>query len=130
MQNETKEVRGATNLFTDFLYFSLTVVAETCFLRLKQHVTQGLVKRMNGSSLAALCCIFTVYSRWEKQKNLVTDIHYGNQESLFLAFNAQMNKNLQSTDSLKIKGNPHHIRVQRVIWHLIENTMTSILQSN
>jgi len=41
-----------------------------------------------------------------------------------------MNKNLQSTDSLKTKANPHHTRVQRLIWHLIENTMTSILQSN
>jgi hypothetical protein len=76
MQKETQGLLGATNLFTAFLYFSLPVAAETRFLRLKQHVTQGLVKRMNGSSLAALCCVFTVYSRGKKEKNLVTDIHY------------------------------------------------------
>lgn len=63
MQKETQGLRGATNLFTAFLYFSLTVEAKTCLLRLKQRVTQGLLKRMNGSSLAALCCTFTVYSR-------------------------------------------------------------------
>jgi hypothetical protein len=33
-----------------FLYFLLRIAAETCFPRLKQHVTQALVKRTNESS--------------------------------------------------------------------------------
>jgi hypothetical protein len=68
MQKEKQGLRGATNLFTAFLYFSVAVAAETCFLRLKQHVTQRLVKRMNGFSLAALCCIFTVLQQGGKRE--------------------------------------------------------------
>jgi hypothetical protein len=89
-----------------------------------------LVKRMNGSSFAVLCCTFTVYSRVGKEKKLLTDIHYWNQESLFLVFNARMDKSLQSTNSLKIKANPHYTRAPRLTSYLTENTMSSILQSN
>ena len=84
MQKEMKELCVATNLFTASFIFSFPVAVETCFQRLKQHVTKELVKRMNGSSLAALCCIFSLSSRGEKEKDLVSDTNYRHQETLFL----------------------------------------------
>jgi hypothetical protein len=44
-----------------------------------------------------LCAVSSLcYSRGEKEKNLVTDIHYWHQERLFLVFNARMNKGFQT----------------------------------